>query len=111
MNIIHTKSIDNTLKKLKSHHKEYNNLFKILDIIENAKDFNVLINLPQCKIFNFERLKYDKNEYYSFNLSKNRGVIRLIVKPLNTNSVEIYLIMISYNHYEDFDPRKVIYYE
>ncbi len=111
MDIKHTKNFDNTLKKLKSHHKEYNNFLNILDIIEHARDFKVLTNLPQCKMFNFERLKYDKSEYYSFNLSKSRGVIRLIVKPVDDNSVELYLIMISYNHYEDFDPRKVIFYE
>ena len=111
MEIIHTKSFDNTYKKLKNHHKEYNNFLKLLDIIENTKSFKELVNLPQCKMYKLERMKYDKNDYYSFNLSKNRGVIRLIIKPVDETSIELYLIMISYNHYEDFNPRKVIYYE
>ena len=80
-------------------------------MIENVRNFQELINLPQSKMYKLEIMKYDKNEYYSFNLSKYGGVIRLIIKPVDDYSVELYLVMISYNHYEDFDPRKVIYYE
>ena len=62
-------------------------------------------------MYGFERLKYDKSDYYSFNPRKKGGIIRLIVKPNSDNTVELFLISISYNHYEDFDPKKVIYYE
>ena len=111
MDIIHTKSFDSSFKKLKRHPIEYTNLFKILDIIENVDDFNQLCNLPQVFIYGFERLKHDKSDYYSFNLKKNGGRIRLIIKPHDNNTIELFLILISYEHYEDFDPKKVIYYE
>ena len=62
-------------------------------------------------MYGFERLKHDKNTFYSFNLSKTGGKIRLIVKPVDDDSIELFLILISYNHYEDFDPKKVLYYE
>ena len=106
-----TKTFDSTVKKLKKKSKEYDNLVKILDIIEYTETFKELAKLPQVTMYGFERLKYDKNEYYSFNLNKNGGTTRLIIKPLNENTIEIYLIMISYNHYKDFNPKKVIYYE
>ena len=41
------------------------------------------------------------------NLSKHSGVIRLIIKPNSDNEIELFC----YNHYEDFNPEKVIYYE
>ena len=94
MRIIHTKSFDSSLKRLKKHQLEYNNLNKIINIIENSDDFNQLIKLPQVVMYGFERLKHDKNDYYSFNPRKKGETIRLIVKPK-----------------EDFNPKKVIYYE
>lgn len=86
-------------------------MFKILDIIENTNSFQELIHLPQVQMYDFERLKHDKSDYYSFNPKKRGGLIRLIVKPYDDNEIELYLIKISYKHYEDFDPKKVIYYE
>ena len=109
MNIIHTKNFDSAFKKLQKHRVEYNNLLKILDIIENTNTFNELLILPQVKMYGFERMKYDKRDFYSFNLCKNGGVIRLIVKPKENNNIEIYLVTISFNHYDDFDIRKVNY--
>lgn len=111
MNIIHTKSFDSSLKKLKRHHVEYENIFKILDIIENADNFCELCLLPQVSMYSFERLKHDKSDYYSFNPKKKGGRIRLIVKPNDNNTVELFLILVSYEHYEDFDPKRVIFYE
>lgn len=111
MNIIYTKSYDNSIKKLKKHKNEYDNLLKIEKILRNAKDFKELCNLPIVKMYHFERLKHELNEFYSFNLCKNGGKIRLIVKPSDDNSIEIFLIYISYNHYSDFDVGKVIYDE
>lgn len=111
MDIIHTKSFDSSLKKLKRHRVEYTNLFKILDIIENVDDFNQLCHLPQASMYGFERLKHDQSDYYSFNPKKSGGRIRLIVRPYDNNTAELILIIISYEHYDDFDPKKVIYYE
>ena len=111
MIIIHTKSFDNSLKKIKKHKLEYENIYKILDIIEITNTFQELVNLPQSKMYGFERLKHDKSDYYSFNPRKKGGTIRLIVKPNNNNEIELFLITISYEHYQDFDPKKVIFYE
>ena len=111
MHIIHTKTFDSSYKKLKKHRKEYSNLLIILDLIENARDFNELCKLPQSKIYKLERLKHEMSNYYSYNLCKNKGKIRLIVKPNDDNSIELYLITISYDHYEDFNPKEVNYYE
>ena len=110
MRIIYTKSYEKTYKKIKKHVLEYNNLLKILDIIENVDTFNELLNLPIAKMYGFEQLKYENNEFYSFNLNKNKGVIRLIVKPKD-NYVELYLVMISYKRYKDFNAKGVIFYE
>lgn len=53
---------------------------------------------------------YDFNGYYSFNLSKSGGVIRLIVKPQD-NCVVMDLVDISNDYYKDFNPKGVIYYD
>ncbi len=111
MNIIYTKSYEKGLKKLKRHVKEYQNLLTILDIIENADNFDILVQLPIVHLYRFERLKHKWNEYYSFNLSKSRGKIRLIIKPNENNKVEVYIGFISFDHYEDFEIEKVIYYD
>ena len=111
MQIIYTKSYDRCLKKLKKHNNEYNNLDKIIKIIRTAKNFNELKQIPILKKYNFERLKYQYNEFYSLNLNRNGGKIRLIIKPNKDNVVEIFLVFISYDHYDDFDIEKVIYYD
>lgn len=111
MNIIYTKSYDNGLKKLKKHKIEYDNLLKIIHMIENVDTFSMLKVLPMAKIYNFERLKHNNNKFYSFNLHKHGGTIRLLVKPNNENDIELYFAYISFNHYEDFSEKKVIYYE
>ena len=111
MKKIYTKSYDSQLKKLKKHRIELDNLSRILEIIDNADDFNSLCKIPSLSIYNFERLKYDLNEFYSFNLNKNSGTIRLIVKPNNLNELELYLVFISLDHYKDFNIKKVIYYD
>ena len=110
MQIIYTKSYNLSLKKLKKHHKEYENLLKIIDIVANTNDFYILSNDNYIKVkFKFERLKYNNNEYYSVNLNKNSGMIRLIIKPVNEYIIE--LTFISYKHYQDFDKGRVIYYD
>jgi len=108
LRIIFTDNYNKQLKKLKRHKKEYENLSDILDIIERADDFNILCKLPIVNIYDFERLKHNLNEYYSFNLNKHGGTIRLIIKPNSSNIIEVYLCFISFEHYKDFDPKKVI---
>ena len=111
MNLIYTKSFDNTYKKLKRHLKENSNLNIIKSIFESSTDFNELKNNPLIKLYSFEQLRYQLNEFYSFNLDKSGGIIRLIVKPDEYNPQNIYLIFISYKHYDDFSKERVIYYD
>lgn len=111
MQIKYSKNYDKKIKKLKKHQIEYNNLKDILKIIDRADNFSELINLPIVQMYNFERLKYQNKDYYSFNLAKGGGVIRLIVKPDTNNCVIMYIADITLDHYKDFDFRKVVYYE
>ncbi len=108
--IIYKKSFDHTVKKLKKHEKEKANLEKILEIIRNCISFDELKKDPLANMYGFEQLKYRYNEFYSFNLEKNGGVFRLIVKPC-LDTICLYLIYICNKHYKDFDMERVIYYE
>ena len=110
LKIKYTKSFDNTRKKLKKYHFEENKLFDIIDIIKNSDTFNDLLSNPICNMYNLERLKYDLNEFYSFRLSRSGGFIRLIIY-YNDQENAIYLVFISYNHYNDFNKERVIYYD
>lgn len=106
----YTKSYDKTLKKLKNHHNELFNLEKIISIIKNSQSIIELKNNPLSKMYNLEQLKYELNKFHSFNLSKNGGTIRLIIRlVVDLNEVE--LLYISFDHYKDFSEDKVIYYD
>ena len=107
MNIIYTKSYDKSIKKIKNHHLEQEELNYILEYLRSKRYFHEIINDPMSKIYGFERLRYELNSFYSFKLSK---MVRLIVKP-NDENIELYLVYISTKHYDDFDIGKVIYYE
>lgn len=110
MKIIYTKSYDQTRKKLKKYPVEQDNLNRIIELIENHSSLTELFNNPLVRLYHFERLKYDLNQYYSFNLTKSGGLIRLIIHPNEELNI-IELVYISYNHYEDFKKGKVIYYD
>ena len=86
MNIIYTKSYDRMAKGLKKHINEKNTLEVIKELIENSSNFAELKNNPIAKRYNFERLK-----------------------PNNTD--DLYLVFVSFDHYEDFSKEKVIYYD
>ena len=75
------------------------NTEEIIEYISMVDNFNSIINDPVAKVYNFERLKYNLNEFYSFRLSK---LYRLIVRPTD-NGIEVEIVYISSNHYEDFD--------
>lgn len=107
MIIRYTKSYDKTLKKIKKNNEATLTLEEIINYIEYTLSFKELEINPISKIYNFERLKYNNNEFYSFRLTK---LIRLIVTPsVEGNSIN--LCYISTKHYEDFNKDKVIYYE
>lgn len=108
MIIKYSKNYDKSIKKLKKHIHEFNNLLNIIKIIERVENFDMLKKLPMVQIYGFEQLKYQNNDFYSFNLSKHSGTIRLIVKPDRENIVVIYLVDVSYKHYKDFDCERVV---
>ena len=83
-------------KKLKNRHKELIEFEKVIRHIRNCKTFQEL-----SKLYKFELLKEDLTGYYSFNLCKNSGKIRLIFS-INEELNIIRLVFISTNHYEDF---------
>lgn len=90
----------NSYKGIKNKHKEKDTLELIINHIKLCKDFQCLSTHPVSLMYGFEPLKYELNGYYSFNLNKNIGVVRLIV---STDSNEILrLEFVSVNHYDDF---------
>ena len=108
MKIIYTKSYDSTFKKLKKYPSGLDKLQDIISFVENSSSLEELINNPMAKLYDFERLKYGLNEFYSFRLNDKR--IRLIMLP-DSSGVNVIFVYISYEHYSDFDKKKVIYYD
>lgn len=94
-----------TKRKLKRYFNEKNHYDRILEHIKMVKSYDELCNHPFSIMYGFERLKYFKDEYYSFNLGKNKGVIRLIFKIDRENNVVI-LKFISMDHYNDFKRKR-----
>ena len=83
---------------------------RIIEFIRNSDSIVSLKKNSLSLMYGFEQLKYNLNKYYSFNLSKNGGVIRLIIS-LNVDYNAVHLLYISFQHYNDFDESKVIYYD
>lgn len=76
-------------------------LDKIICIFKEDRTFDDLCNNPFYYLYRFEKLKHEMKGYYSCNLQKSDGVIRLIFK-IDKVTNEIGLIFITMNHYEDF---------
>ena len=91
----------NQEKKLKKHYEEQKTIEKIILLIKESPNFEGLFNNPITKMYGFEKLRKDLSGYYSFNLCKNGGQIRLICE-IDKNKDIVYLVFISLNHYEDF---------
>lgn len=104
MKLIYTKSYNKNIKYLKNRVFEKKLLDEILYYIKKQPNFSTMINDPLSNLYRLERLKYELSDYYSFRLSK---VIRLIIKP-SDNNIEVYLVYISKDHYNDFSEDKVI---
>ena len=68
LEIIYTKSYDNSIKKIKKHYKEIEELNRILKYLKNKNSFDEIIDDPISKTYGFERLKYEYSEFYSFRL-------------------------------------------
>lgn len=101
MIIDYGKHYNNSEKNIKKKKAELQMLEKIKTHIKQCKDYKDLIHHPISKIYGFERLKHELNNYYSFNLCKNGGATRLIIS-INEKEQIISLEYISVNHYTDF---------
>lgn len=112
MNIIYSKNYDKGFKELKKKHRmtELENLNEILDMIRSSESYEELKANPISYIYDFEELREDKSGFCSFNLSKSGGVIRLIVRP-RVNTIILEVVFISTDHYKDFNPKGVIFYD
>ena len=111
MHITYTKSFDNSVKNLKNHREELANLEDITEKNTNHNTFKELQNNPiMTTIYKFGPLRHQNSGFWSFNLEKNGGVIRLIVMP-STDEREIIFVYVSYDHYKDFTPAKLRFYD
>lgn len=110
MKIRYSENFKKGLKQLKKKHKdqELKNLTIILDAIKESDTYQDLKLTPAAVIYKFEELKNDKTGFSSFNLCKNGGVYRLIVRP-QENTLVLEIIFISTDHYHDFDPKGVMF--
>lgn len=88
-------------KKLKKYFKEQDMLEKILVHIKQCQTYNELCSNPISNMYGFEALKQNLSGYYSFNLCKNGGVIRLICSIDKDNNL-VKIEFISMDHYRDF---------
>ena len=111
MNIEYTKNFDKSAKKLKRYRKELANLKDITEKITNHNTFQELQNNPiMTTIYKFKQLKHQNRGFWSLNLEKNGGVIRLIVMPSEDEKTIIF-VYVSYDHYKDFSPDKLKFYD
>lgn len=88
-------------KKLKKHYNEQQMLEKILVHLKQCSSYEDILYNPISRMYGFESLKHGMSGYYSFNLCKNGGVIRLICS-INKEEKIVQLVYISMDHYEDF---------
>lgn len=91
----------NQEKKLKRYYKEQDNFKKIIFYIKLSNSYKELSSSYISLVYGFEKLKYFSKEYYSFNLSKYSGLIRLICSIDKENDI-VKLEFISMDHYNDF---------
>jgi hypothetical protein len=101
MIIDYGKHYKNSEKNVKKKNNELHMLEKIKTHIKQCNDYIELKNNPISKMYGFERLRHELNNYYSFNLCKNGGTARLII---SINELEHIVILeyISVDHYADF---------
>lgn len=88
-------------KNIKKNYDELETLDKIKNHMKMCNNFAELKNNPISRMYKYEALKYELNGYYSFNLCKNGGKIRLIFSVTEEEN-KVTLEYISTNHYSDF---------
>ncbi len=101
MIITYGKLYKNSEKNIKKHYREQETLIMIKNHIKQCNHLKELETNPISHMYGYEALKHQLHGYYSFNLCKNGGKIRLIfsIKELSN---EICLEYISKDHYNDF---------
>ena len=105
MNIDYGEHYKKSEKNIKKKYSEQRTLEMIKTHIKQCNNFPELEKHPISIIYGFEPLKYELAGYYSFNLCKNGGTVRLIVS-INESSNQVCLEYISTDHYADF--KKII---
>ena len=105
MNIDYGEHYKKSEKSIKKKYEEQRTLDMIKTHIKQCKSFTELEIHPFSIMYGFEPLKYELAGYYSFNLCKNRGTVRLIFS-VSESSNQVCLEYISTDHYADF--KKII---
>lgn len=97
----------NEEKKLKRHYKEKEMLEKIILLIKESSSYDELVINPFSKMYGFEILRYDMSGYYSFNLCKNGGMIRLIcrIEKENKYPKSFIIYRLAKDHYIRYDSK------
>lgn len=110
MQLRYSKNYIKGIKELKKKHKteELNTLEKIIKLIKRSNTYDLLKNTPLAYLYDFEELKDNLTGYFSFRLSKKKSPIRLIGR-YQDNIIIIQLVYISMEHYNDFNPKGVIF--
>lgn len=88
-------------KKLKKRAEVSEIYDKIIEHIKQCDDMVDLRTHPISWMYNFEAMRGDLSGYYSFNLCKNGGSVRLIF-TVNEEVNTVTLAYISVDHYKDF---------
>ena len=101
MKIVYGQLYKNSKKNIRKHYNEQDTLDMIINHIKQCINFIELKNNPISIMYGYEQLKYELNDYHSFNLCKKGGKIRLIFSVDETLN-QICLEYISNDHYIDF---------
>lgn len=99
--IVYTANWKKQLKKIDRKKKEEEIYNKIVNRFELISKHEEVLEDFILKMYKFESLKYDMSGYYSINLNKNGGTIRLIIKIDKYNN-KIIMEYITVDHYKDF---------
>lgn len=101
MDITYGELYENSEKNLKKRYEEQKTLEMIKNHIKRSNNFQELRENPLSNMYGYEPLKYELNGYYSFNLCKNGGTIRLIIS-VNESLNQVCLEYVDPKHYKEF---------
>ena len=101
MNIDYGLHYKKSEKNIKKKYEQKRTLDMIKNHLKECSNFDELLTHPISIMYGIEALKYELSSYYSFNLCKNKGTVRLIFS-VNILLNIVYLEYISIDHYNDF---------